>query len=200
MAEIVSQKLDEVALDQLFRTARSINVWTDKPVSDDQLIELYDLLKMAPTSANCCPARFYFVKSYEAKARLKPYLMEGNQLKVEQAPVTVIIATEMEFAQRLPDLFPHAPDAKDWFADPVVKETTAFRNGTLQGAYLMMAARSLGLDCGPMSGFDNAGVDEEFFKGTSLKSNFICSIGYGSEEGIFPRSPRLAFGDAAVIL
>ncbi len=200
MAEIVSQKLDEVALDQLFRTARSINVWTDKPVSDDQLIELYDLLKMAPTSANCCPARFYFVKSDEAKARLKPYLMEGNQQKVEQAPVTVIIATEMEFAQRLPDLFPHAPDAKDWFADPVVKETTAFRNGTLQGAYLMMAARSLGLDCGPMSGFDNAGVDEEFFKGTSLKSNFICSIGYGSEEGIFPRSPRLAFDDAAVIL
>ncbi len=200
MAEIVSQKLDTAVLDQLFRTARSINVWTDKPVSDDQLKELYDLLKMAPTSANCCPARFYFLKSDEAKARLKPHLMEGNQQKVEQAPATVIIATEMEFARYLPELFPHAPDAKDWFSDPVVKETTAFRNGTLQGAYLMIAARSLGLDCGPMSGFDNAGVDEEFFKGTSLKSNFICSIGYGSEEGIFPRSPRLAFDDAAAIL
>jgi len=200
MADRLSKKLDDAALDQLFRIARTINVWTDKPVTDDQVKELYDLTKMAPTSANCCPARFYFVKSDEAKARLKPHLMEGNQAKVLQAPVTVIIATDMEFAEHLPTLFPHAPDAKDWFADPVVKETTAFRNGTLQGAYLMMAARSLGLDCGPMSGFDNAGVDQEFFAGTPFKSNFICSIGYGSEEGIFPRSPRFDFDAAAKIL
>jgi len=191
---------DDETLDQLFRKARTINVWQDKPVSDEQLHMLYDLLKMGPTSANCSPARFYFVKSPEAKARLKPLVMEGNDTKVMQAPVTVIIANDTEFAEKLPELFPHNLDAKNWFADPAVASITAMRNGTLQGAYLMMAARSIGLDCGPMSGFDNNGVDKEFFAGTTYKSNFICSLGYGSEEGIFPRSPRLAFDDAAKIL
>jgi len=196
----MSESLDSAALDQLFRTARTINVWKDKPVSDAQIHALYDLLKMGPTSANCCPARFHFIKSEAAKARLKPLVMEGNDIKVLQAPVTVIIANDGAFADKLPELFPHSPDAKDWFSDPEVSAITAMRNGTLQGAYLMMAARSIGLDCGPMSGFDNAAVDAEFFAGTSLKSNFLCSLGYGSDEGIFPRSPRLAFADAAMIL
>lgn len=196
----MANSISDTALDQLFRKARTINVWTDKPVPDTLIQELYDLLKMAPTSANCSPARFHFVKSDAAKARLKPLVMEGNDVKVMQAPVTVIIANDLDFAEKLPELFPHNLDAKNWFADPEVASITAMRNGTLQGAYLMMAARSLGLDCGPMSGFDNAAVDAEFFAGTNLKSNFICSLGYGSEEGIFPRSPRLAFDDAAAIL
>jgi len=196
----MSECLDSAALDQLFRIARTINVWKDTPVSDAQIHALYDLLKMAPTSANCCPARFHFVKSEAAKARLVPLVMAGNDVKIMQAPVTVIIANDANFAEKLPELFPHSPDAQTWFSDPEVAAITAMRNGTLQGAYLMLAARSIGLDCGPMSGFDNAGVDAEFFAGTSLKSNFICSLGYGTEEGIFPRSPRLAFGDAAAIL
>ena len=196
----MSNSLNDAALDQLFRTARTINVWQDKPVSDAQIHALYDLLKMGPTSANCCPARFHFVKSDAAKARLRPLVMEGNDAKVMQAPVTVIIANDSAFAEKLPELFPHSPDARDWFADPDVAATTAMRNGTLQGAYQMLAARSIGLDCGPMSGFDNAAVDAEFFPGTRLKSNFICSLGYGSDEGIFPRSPRLDFSEAAAIL
>jgi len=200
MAVTPSDKLDDAALDQLFREARTINVWTDRDVSDDQVRELFDLLKMAPTSANCCPARFTFVKSKEAKERLIPHLMDGNKEKVMQAPVTAIIATDTAFADQLPKLFPHEPDAKSWFADPAVSEETAFRNGTLQGAYLIMAARSLGLDCGPMSGFDKEGVDKEFFSGTTFKSNFLCSIGYGSDERIFPRSPRFDFDEAAQIL
>lgn len=196
----MTKPLDDKTLDQLFREARSINVWQDREVSDEQIRALYDLVKFGPTSANCCPGRFYFVRSDAAKARLMPHLMEGNKKKVEQAPVTVIIGTDEEFAEKLPKLFPHDLSAKHWFADPDVKAETAFRNGTLQGAYLMLAARSLGLDCGPMSGFDKAGVDAEFFAGTTIKSNFICSIGYGSDEGIFPRSPRLDFDEAAVIL
>jgi len=196
----MTQSLDDAALDQLFRSARTINVWKDAPVEEAQIHALYDLLKMGPTSANCSPARFYFVRSDAAKARLKPLVMEGNDTKVMQAPVTVIIANDLDFAEKLPELFPHNLDAKNWFSDSDVAAITAMRNGTLQGAYLMMAARSLGLDCGPMSGFDNAGVDAEFFAGTHYKSNFICSLGYGSSEGIFPRSPRLAFDDAAVIL
>jgi len=196
----MNKSLDAAALDQLFRDARTINVWTEKPVEDAQIHALYDLLKMAPTSANCSPARFHFVKSAEAKARLAKLSMEGNDSKILQAPVTVIIAHDMDFAEKLPELFPHNLDAKNWFSDPEVASITAMRNGTLQGAYLMMAARSIGLDCGPMSGFDNAGVDQEFFAGTNLKSNFICSLGYGSDEDIFPRSPRLSFADAAKIL
>ncbi|MBL4836393.1 MAG: malonic semialdehyde reductase [Kordiimonadaceae bacterium] len=196
----MTESLNAGALDQLFRNARTINVWQNKPVEEAQIRALYDLLKMAPTSANCCPARFYFVKSDTGKARLKPHLMEGNDEKMMAAPVTVIIATDKNFAEKLPHLFPHSPDAASWFSDPVVSEETAFRNSTLQGAYLMMAARSIGLDCGPMSGFDAEGVDKEFFAGTSLKSNFLCSLGYGSNEGIFPRSPRLTFDECAKIV
>ncbi|MBL4791015.1 MAG: malonic semialdehyde reductase [Kordiimonadaceae bacterium] len=196
----MANSLDNAALDQLFRTARTINVWQDRPVEEAQIRVLYDLLKMAPTSANCSPARFHFVKSTEAKKRLSALAMEGNDTKIMQAPVTVIIAHDSNFAERLPELFPHSPDAKSWFADPDVAAITAMRNGTLQGAYLMLAARSLGLGCGPMSGFDNDAVDKEFFAGTTIKSNFICSIGYGSSEGIFDRSPRLSFDDAAKIL
>jgi len=196
----MKQPFGEAELDQLFRSARTINVWSDKQVSDQQLHSLYDLFKMAPTSANCSPARFHFLKSDAAKARLKPLVMEGNDIKVMQAPVTVIIGNDLDFAEKMPELFPHNLDAKNWFADPGVAAVTAMRNGTLQGAYLMMAARSLGLDCGPMSGFDNAAVDREFFPGTNIQSNFICSLGYGTDENIFPRSPRLAFDDAAAIL
>jgi len=192
--------LDDNALKQLFLTARTINVWQDKPVSDGQIRQLYDLVKMGPTSANCSPARFYFVKSDAAKAELKPHLMEGNDEKVMQAPVTVIIANDTAFAEKLPKLFPHNLDAQNWFGDPAVAEETAMRNGTLQGGYLIIAARSLGLDCGPMSGFDKAGVDATFFTGTTLKSNFLCSLGYGSDEGIFERSPRLDFNEAVEIL
>lgn len=195
-----TEPLSERAVDQLFLEARTINVWRDKPVSDEQLTRLYDLTKMGPTSANCSPARFHFVKSDAAKARLKPLLMAGNDAKMMQAPVTVIIANDQNFAEQLPKLFPHDQSAKNWFSDPDVAAITAMRNGTLQGAYLMLAARALGLHCGPMSGFDNAGVDQEFFAGTDLKSNFICSIGYGSTENVFPRSPRLAFSEAAAIL
>ncbi len=196
----MAKSLSADALDQLFREARTINVWKDKPVEKAQIRALYDLLKMGPTSANCSPARFKFIMSDEAKQRLKPFLMEGNVEKVMAAPVTVIIAYDLGFANKLPELFPHNLDAQNWFSDPDVALDTATRNGTLQGAYLMMAARSLGLDCGPMSGFDAGGVDGEFFAGTGLKANFLCSIGYGSTEGIFPRSPRLSFDDAAQIL
>ncbi len=196
----MKQPLDSEALDQLFRTARTINVWRDKSVSDEQITALYDLVKMGPTSGNCCPARFYFVKSAEAKEKLRPHLSAGNVDKVMAAPVTVIIANDMNFAEKIPQLFPHNPDAKNWFSNPAVAEETALRNGTLQGGYLILAARSLGLDCGPMSGFDKKGVDSAFFAGTGLKSNFLCSIGYGSDEGIFPRSPRLGFAEAAKIL
>lgn len=200
MERNVKNKFSDAAMDQLFNEARSINVWSDQPVSNEQITELYDLMKMAPTSANCSPARFLFLTSDKAKARLKPYLMDSNVPKVMKAPVCAIIGFDLSFADKLPELFPHDPTAPSWFADEKVAYDTAFRNGTLQGAYLMMAARSLGLDCGPMSGFDQTGVDEEFFKGTNIKSNFICSIGYGSSEGIFPRSPRLKFEDAAQIL
>ena len=196
----MAEKLNDAALDQLFRTARTINVWKDKPVSEAQVHALYNLLKFGPTSANCCPARFTFITTDAAKERLMPHLMDGNKPKVKQAPVTVIIATDTAFADQLPKLFPHEPDAKNWFSDPEVSAETAFRNGTLQGAYLMLAARSLGLDCGPMSGFDQDGVNAEFFAGTSYKANFLCSLGYGSDERIFPRSPRLDFNEAAEIL
>ncbi len=195
-----TEPLSSAVADQLFLEARTINVWRDKPVSDEQLHRLYDLTKMGATSANCSPARFHFVKSDAAKARLKPLLMAGNDAKMMQAPVTVIIANDLGFAEYLPQLFPHDLSAKNWFADPDVAATTAMRNGTLQGAYLMIAARSLGLHCGPMSGFDNAAVDREFFAGTQLQSNFICSLGYGSTDQIFDRSPRLDFADAAAIL
>jgi 3-hydroxypropanoate dehydrogenase len=196
----MSNPLPIAALNQLFLDARTHNTWRDKDVSDEQLRRLFDILRMGPTSANCSPARFYFVKSNEAKARLKPHLSGNNAEKTMQAPACVIIGNDMEFYEHLPKLFPHT-DAKSWFVgnDAKIAET-AFRNGTLQGAYLIMAARALGLDCGPMSGFDHAGVDREFFAGTSVRSNFLCNIGYGETEDLFPRSPRFDFEDVAKIL
>ncbi len=196
----MSHAINDDALDVLFRKARSQNKWQDKPVSTALLMAVYDLMRLGPTSANISPARIVFVVSNEAKERLKPYLSEGNRAKTMSAPATAIIAYDLEFANHLPRLFPHAPGAKDWFADPKIAEVTAFRNGSLQGAYFIMAARSLGLDCGPMSGFDNAGVDREFFPEGTVKSNFLCSVGYGDPSAVFPRSPRLSFDEACRIL
>ncbi len=192
--------LSDQALAQLFTKAHTQNAWLDKPVSETLLRQLYDLLKWGPTSANCSPARFIFVTSTEAKARLKPHLSGNNSEKTMAAPVCVIIGTDYNFAERLPQLFPHMPSARDWFADPKVSVPTAERNASLQGAYLMLAARALGLDCGPMSGFDSAGVDAAFFAGTSVKTNFLCNLGYGDPKGVFPRAPRLDFADAAKLI
>lgn len=191
---------DDKTLDLLFREARTQNGWTDKPVPEEMLRDVWNLARMGPTSANCSPARIVFVTSPEAKEKLRPMLMEGNVDKTMAAPVTAIIGHDMEFYERLGHLFPHT-DAKAWFVgnDELIAET-AFRNGTLQAAYLMLAARALGLDCGPMSGFDNKMVDAEFFEGTRIESNFLCSLGYGNGENIFPRSPRLAFNDACGIV
>jgi 3-hydroxypropanoate dehydrogenase len=192
--------LPAAALDQLFRTARTHNE-IGGDVSDELLHQLYELLKWGPTTANSCPARFVFVKSAEAKAKLGPALDEGNYNKTMAAPVTVIVAYDMAFFEKMPYLFPHT-DAKGWF-DTKPKdaiETICLRNGSLQGAYLLLAARSLGLDCGPMSGFDNAKVDEAFFAGTNWKSNFLVNLGYGDASKLFPRSPRLAFDEAARII
>jgi nitroreductase len=189
--------LPVAAQQQLFTAARTRNAWTDRPVTDQQLRELYDLLKFGPTAANSCPARFVWVRSDAGRARLAPLVSEGNRAKVLQAPVTVIIGYDLDFAERLPQLNPGRGEGmKAWFADPTVTEATAVRSSTLQGAYLIMAARSLGLDCGPMSGFDQAAVDAEFFAGTRIKSNFICSLGYGSDERLYPRQPRLGFEEA----
>jgi 3-hydroxypropanoate dehydrogenase len=191
--------LDQNALNLLFNDARTYNKWQDKPVHDETLHQLFDLFKMAPTSANCFPARIVFVKSDSAKARLKPCLAEGNLAKTMAAPVCAIIAHDMEFYEHLPKLFPHT-DARSWFAGkPDSIAETAFRNGTLQGAYLIMAARALGLDCGPMSGFDKAKLDEAFFADTTYKSNFLCNIGYGDDKDMFPRSPRFDFNEACKI-
>lgn len=192
------QTLDSHALEQLFLKARTHNAWQDRPVPEALLRQLYDLVKMAPTSANCSPARFVFVHTAEGKARLKPALSAGNLDKTLAAPVTVIVAHDLRFAERLPYLFPHT-DARPWFADPKVAETTAFRNGTLQVAYLILAARALGLDTGPMSGFDQAKVDEAFFKDTGYRSNVLVNLGYGDATDLFPRSPRLPFDEACSI-
>ena len=192
--------LPDTALDQLFTAARTRNAWTDRPVSDDLLHKLYDLTKFGPTAANSTPARFIFVTSPEAKARLAPHMSGANRAKTLQAPVNVIIGMDLAFAETLPVLFPHAPGAKDWFADPAAARETAFRNGSLQGGYFLLAARALGLDVGPMSGFDAAGVKAAFFAGTAVEPNFIVNLGYGTDENLFPRSPRLAFEAAAKIL
>lgn len=191
--------LDQSGLDLLFNNARTYNNWQDKPVSDDTLHALYDLVRMGPTSVNCSPARIVFVKSDAAKEKLKACLTEGNVAKTMSAPVCAIIAHDMEFHEHLPKLFPHT-DAKPWFAGkPDFIESTAFRNGTLQGGYLIMAARALGLDCGPMSGFDNEAVDKAFFASTTYKSNFLCNLGYGDDKDMFPRSPRFDFDEACRI-
>jgi 3-hydroxypropanoate dehydrogenase len=211
MAKVLS---DEV-LDQLFREARSFNGWLDKPVGDEMLRQMYDVMKWGPTSANACPARFLFLRSQQSRERLRPALAPGNVEKTMTAPVTVIIAYDLLFYEKLPKLFPHSPAMRSLFAEnPQLIEATAKRNSSLQGAYLMLAARAIGLDCGPMSGFDNARVDEEFFGAGEecegceqeffpsghVKSNFLCSLGYGDRSTLFPRSPRLGFEEACTLL
>jgi 3-hydroxypropanoate dehydrogenase len=191
--------LDNQALDVLFRNARTQNGWQAREIPDATLHQLFDLLKMAPTSANCAPARLVFVKSAAAKAKLRPALMDSNAEKTMSAPVTVIVGSDQAFYEHLPRLFPHA-DAKSWFVgNDALIASTAFRNSSLQGAYLILAARALGLDCGPMSGFDNASVDAAFFAGTATKSNFLINLGYGDVSKIFPRSPRFDFADVCQI-
>ncbi len=192
--------LNDNALNQLFLEARTHNGWLDKPVTEAQLKQLYELAVMGPTAVNAQPARFVFVKSAEAKERLRPHLAPGNVDKTMAAPATVIVAADYEFYENLPTFFPHA-DARPWYVgNEELINITALRNGTLQGAYLIMAARALGLDTGPMSGFDNAGVDQEFFAGTAVKSNFLVNLGYGDASKLFPRSPRPAFADYSRIL
>ena len=194
-------KLSDESLDLILRKARTHSDWLDKPVDDALLAQVYDLAKMGPTSANMCPMRLVFVKSKAAKEKLKPALSPPNVDKSMKAPVTAIIAMDVHFYEKLPELFPHV-DAKAWFKDlpeSVLKET-ALRNGSLQGAYFMLAARSLGLDCGPMSGFDNAKVDAAFFAGTTVKSNFLCNLGHGDAAKLHPRGPRLSFTEACQIV
>lgn len=191
--------LTEEALALLFLNARTHNAWQDKPVSDEQLRRLYELMKWGPTSANCSPARIVFAKSREARDRLAACMSPGNADKTRVAPVTAIIGMDMEFYEKLPQLFPHA-DARSWFAGKQkLIDATALRNSSLQGGYLIMAARGLGLDCGPMSGFDESKVNAAFFAGTPVRVNFVCSIGYGDPAKLFPRSPRLSFDEACAI-
>ncbi|HTS49553.1 MAG TPA: malonic semialdehyde reductase [Bryobacteraceae bacterium] len=192
--------LNDEALDIIFRNARTHISWLDKPVSDDQLRQIYDLMKWGPTSANCSPARISFLRTREAKERLRPFLSPNNVDKTMAAPVTAIIGYDLKFYEHLPRLFPNNPAARGWFADsPALAETTAFRNGSLQGGYFILAARAVGLDCGPMSGFDNAKVDAEFFPST-VKSNFLCNLGYGDHSKLFPRNPRLEFDETCKLL
>lgn len=193
--------LDDQALDTLFREARSFSKWQDRDVSEVLLKAVYDLMKFGPTEANSCPARFVFIKSDEAKARLRPHLDAGNVDKVMTAPLTAIIAHDMKFFDQMGKLFPHAPGAREWFAgnDEKIK-LVALRNSSLQAAYLMMAARALGLDCGPMAGFKADGINQEFFSDGQYKVNFICAIGYGDKATLFPRNPRLRFDEACEIL
>jgi 3-hydroxypropanoate dehydrogenase len=208
------EQLSGDALDLLFREARTFTAWLDKPVSDDTLRQIYDIMKWGPTSANGSPARFIFLRTREAKERLRPTLAGGNVDKTMTAPVTVIIAYDLKFYDKMPKLFPHSPAMRDVFAgNPQLIETTAKRNSSLQGAYFMIAARALGLDCGPMSGFDNAKLDEEFFAAGKchdcgqeffpeghVKSNFLCNLGYGDRAKLFPRNPRLDFNEACTLL
>ena len=197
----MTRRIDKAALDQLFLEARTHNWWQDREVPDSLLRELVDLMKLGPTSANSSPARILFIKSPEAKKRLEPYLDEGNRKKTMAAPVTAIIGYDLRFYDQLPKLFPHEPGARSWFTGGEEHaERTAFRNGALQGAYFILAARALGLDTGPMSGFDNEGVDREFFAGTTIKSNFLCNLGYGDPSVLMPRLPRLSFEEIAQIL
>jgi 3-hydroxypropanoate dehydrogenase len=211
----VGNILDDSALDTLFREARTYATWQQRPVADQTLRDLYEIIKWAPTSANAAPARFAFLRSKEAKERLRPALSAGNVEKTMTAPVTVIVAYDMRFYEQLPKLFPQSPGMKALFeSNPQLVEVTAQRNSTLQGAYLILAARALGLDCGPMSGFDNAkvdeeffasgkpcfGCDEEFFPDGHVKSNFLCNLGYGDPSKLFPRLPRLPFNEACSVL
>jgi 3-hydroxypropanoate dehydrogenase len=211
----MGRAIDGAALDTLFREARTYTAWQPRPVDDQTLRDLYELLKWAPTSANAAPARFACLRSKEAKERLRPALAPGNIEKTMTAPVTVIVAYDMKFYDQLPKLFPQSPGLRQMFeSNPQLVEATARRNSTLQGAYLILAARALGLDCGPMSGFDNAKVDEEFFSAGKpcfgcdqeffpeghVKSNFLCNLGYGDPRTLFPRLPRLSFNEACSLL
>lgn len=211
----MNKPLGDDALDQIFRTARTYSAWLDKPVTDETLQKVYDLMKWGPTSANCCPARFVFIRSKEAKERLRPTLSPANVEKTMAAPLTVIVAYDLLFFEKLPKLFPHRPAMRDYFAsNPELIEATARRNSSLQGAYLIVAARAQGLDCGPMSRFDNAKLDEEFFgagkegevreqeffPAGSVKSNFLCNLGYGDPAKLFPRDIRLEFSEACSVL
>lgn len=193
--------IDKAALDTILLKARSYSYWQEKPVSDEILRQIHDIMRMGPTSANMCPLRIVFVKSEEAKERLKPLLDKGNVEKTMSAPVTAIFGHDLEYYEKLPKLFPHT-DAKSWFKDlpPEAQKVIALRNGSLQAAYFMIAARAAGLDCGPMSGFNNEKVDAEFFAGTNVKSNFICALGYGVKEKLHPRSPRLEFDETSRII
>ncbi len=194
-------KLDDAALDLIFRDARTQNGWLDTPVSDAQLHEIYELMRLGPTSANSSPARIVFLRTAAAKARLLPALSRGNVDKTKAAPVTAILGYDTRFFERLPKLFPHKPEMADAFrANTVLAESTAFRNGTLQGAYFMIAARAIGLDVGGMSGFDNAKVDAEFFPDGRVKSNFLCNVGHGDPAQVLPRLPRLDFDEACTLL
>jgi 3-hydroxypropanoate dehydrogenase len=201
--------LDTESLDLIFGQARTHNVWLDRPVPDDILRQLYDLMKFGPTSANSSPARIVFLRTHAAKQRILPALSSGNAEKTMRAPVTAIVAYDLQFYDELPKLFPNNPKMRDMFANsPESSETAAFRNASLQGGYFILAARALGLDCGPMSGFDNAKVDAEFFNASAgnppafhqVKSNFLCNIGYGDASKLFPRNPRLAFEEACRLL
>lgn len=195
------KRLNDEALDAIFRNARTYIAWLDQPVSDDTLHQLYDLMKWGPTSANTCPARIDFLRSKESKERLLPALAPGNIEKTMSAPVTAIVSYDLHFYEKLPKLLPAMPQMKDMFEkNPALAQTNAFRSGTLQGAYLMIAARAVGLDCGPMSGFDNAKVDAEFYRGTSTMSNFLCNLGYGDAAKLYPRNLRLDFDEACRIL
>jgi 3-hydroxypropanoate dehydrogenase len=197
----MSQPLPESALDQLFRKARTANGWLDVPVPTETLRTLYDLMKWGPTSANIQPLRLKFVTSAEAKARLKPHLSEGNREKTMAAPVVAILGQDMAFYEHLPRMFPHNQMARSWFAgNDAVIEASALRNSSLQGGYFILAARALGLDAGPMSGFDAAGVDAAFWAGTTVKTNFLCSLGHADPQKIFPRSPRFSFEEVCEIL
>ena len=185
----------------IFQEARTHNDWLDKDISNDILMEIFDLMKWGPTSANCSPARIIFVKSKVSKDRLLPYVIESNLEKTKSAPVTAIIGHDINFHDHLPKLFPHNLDAQNWFNHSIdIAEETAFRNGSMQGAYFIIAARALGLDCGPMSGFDKEGVDNEFFRDTNIKSNFLCNLGYGDKTKLFERSPRFKFNEICEII
>ena len=193
--------LDDSALDIIFREARTQNAWKDTPLTAETLKGVYDLTKWGATSANCFPMRLIFAHSQTEKDRLATMVLDGNVPKVKGAGAVAIIGHDLEFYEQIPRLFPHAPEAREWFAhDAAVAEATAFRNGSLQGAYLMIAARALGLDCGPMSGFDNAAVDEAYFPDGKVKSNFLCALGHGDPDAIFARSPRPDFDEVCKIL
>ncbi len=197
----MTNTVNDEALDILFRNARTHNEWLPQPVSDHLLRSIYELMEWGPTSANSVPARILFLRTREAKERLKPALSPGNVAKAMAAPVIAIIGYDLRFFDRMPELFPHNPTAGERFAkSPELAQITAFRNGTLQGGYFILAARALGLDCGPMSGFDNAKADAEFFAGTEIKSNFLCNLGFGDASKLFPRNPRLPFDEACKLL